>query len=196
MSAPRRYPDEPAGPFESPPRRFVDRAGREIAVRRFGRHRSAVDGEREALVGMYTAFDPADRAQGIPPSDESAIRDWLDQLLVDGAVNVLAWDGQEVAGHALLVPDESDAHELAVFVHQRYQGAGIGTRLVRALLGAGAADGIERVWLTVERWNDPAIALYRGVGFETTDAGSFDLEMALRLGTPADDGPPDDTSDR
>ena len=37
------------------------------------------------------------------------------------------------------------------------------------------------MWLTVERWNDPAIALYRKVGFETTNTESFEIEMSIRL---------------
>jgi len=96
---------------------------------------------------------------------------------------VFAWDGDTVAGHATLVPDD-DAHELAIFVDQAYQGAGVGTALIRALLGHGARVGIERVWLTVERWNRAAVALYEKVGFETASAESFELEMAARLADP------------
>ncbi|MDZ7702455.1 MAG: GNAT family N-acetyltransferase [Halobacteriales archaeon] len=180
MTGERRYPDEPAGPFEAPPRTIEDAEGRELRLRRFG-DATGVAAERDALVAMYDAFDPADRAQGIPPSAESAVREWVDDLLEGDAVNVLAWDGESVAGHAVLVPEPSGEYELAIFVHQEYQGAGVGTALIRALLGAGQAEGIERVWLTVERWNSAAVTLYRGVGFETTNAGSFELEMAARL---------------
>ncbi|MFB6296848.1 MAG: GNAT family N-acetyltransferase, partial [Halobacteriales archaeon] len=73
-------------------------------------------------------------------------------------------------------------YELAIFVHHQYQGAGVGSRLIRHLLGEGERRGVERVWLTVERWNAPAVNLYEDVGFETTKAESFELEMALRLG--------------
>ncbi|MFB6352997.1 MAG: N-acetyltransferase family protein [Halobacteriales archaeon] len=181
MSEDRRYPDEPAGPFAAPPLTFEDGEGREVAVHRFGERLGDADAERAALAEMYGTFDPADRAQGIPPVGEAAIEGWLDRLLVADAVNVLAWHDDDIAGHATLVPDPDGAYELAIFVHQDYQGAGIGTRLIRALLGAGAAAGVERVWLTVERWNRPAVKLYEGVGFETTSTASFDLEMTLRL---------------
>jgi len=66
-------------------------------------------------------------------------------------------------------------------VLQAYQGAGIGTALVETLLGHGQAEGIDHVWLTVERWNDPAISLYEKVGFEISSAESFEIEMAIRL---------------
>lgn len=171
----REYPDNVAGPHEPPPRSFVDREGRTIDVEDYR------EDDFEALVGMYAAFDPQDRAQGIPPTEESAIREWIEDLTAEECVNVLAWHGEEVVGHAMLVPDRDGPYELAIFVLREYQDAGIGTELMEALLGAGREAGVELVWLTVERWNSPAIALYRKVGFRSSDSGSFELEMAARL---------------
>ncbi|WP_458206799.1 N-acetyltransferase family protein [Haladaptatus sp. NG-SE-30] len=173
MSEHRRFPDEPAGPFPEPPLSFTDREDREIEIRPYE------DDDEEPLVSMYVDFDPADRAQGIPPATEPRVRDWVDTL-TEG-LNVVAWHGDHVAGHATLVPDGNDSSELAIFVHQDYQRAGIGSHLIRTLLGYGREEGIEKVWLTVERWNRAAVNLYRNVGFETADAESFELEMVLRL---------------
>jgi len=170
----RIYPDEPASGFPEPPVEFEDREGRAIEVRAYE------DGDEEALVEMYDEFDPADRAQGIPPSTEDRIRDWL-ELIVDEGHNVIAWHDDAVAGHATLVPDGAEAYELAIFVTQEYQRAGIGGRLIRALLGYGASQDVEHVWLTVERWNRAAVALYEDVGFERSGTESFELEMSLRL---------------
>ncbi|MEF8829522.1 MAG: GNAT family N-acetyltransferase [Haloarcula sp.] len=171
----RTYPDEPAGEFPQPPRTITDREARTIDVI------PADDADTESLVEMYLDFDPADRAQGIPPVKEEAIREWLDTILDDDCVNVVAKHDDTVAGHATLVPDNECEHELAIFVLQAYQGAGIGTALVETLLGYGQAEGIDNVWLTVERWNDPAISLYEKVGFESSSAESFEIEMAIRL---------------
>lgn len=170
----REYPESVAGPYEPPPRDFTDREGRDIDIRRY-------DGEFDALVEMYRGFNPEDRAQGIPPTGESAIRNWLDNLLVEGYTNVVAWHDDDPVGHATLVPDEHGASELAIFVIREYQEAGNGTQLIEALLGAGREDGVERIWLTVERWNKAAVALYRKVGFEPSDTGGFELEMAAKL---------------
>jgi len=183
MSRDKRFPDVTSGPFESPPRRFEDREGREIEIR-------AHDGSQEeydALASMYDEFDPADRAQGIPPGDERRIREWLDNVFCETCLNVVAWDGETAAGHATLVPDD-DAYELAIFVLQAYQEAGIGTHLMEALLGYGAESGIEKVWLTVERWNQPAVGLYKKIGFEISDSESFEMEMAIRLADGRDEG--------
>ena len=177
MNSDRRYPDVVSGPFETPPVEFVDRADRAIEITPY----DGSEAEFEALVEMYTEFDPSDRAQGIPPGKESRVRTWLEGILADDCLNVIAWDGETVAGHSTLVPDGDDDYELAIFVLQDYQQAGIGTHLIESLLGYGHEHGISKVWLTVERWNHPAVSLYEKVGFETTGAESFELEMAIRM---------------
>lgn len=200
----RVYPDDVAGPFPVPPTAFVDRQGRNITIRAYdagegytdderptGSEVRAVDGtedsrppEFRALVEMYDAFDSADRAQGLPPGRTSAIRRWLDTVLASECFNVIAWHEDDAVGHATLVPDaDGCAYELAIFVLQTHQSAGTGTCLLETLLGYGAVNGVERVWLTVERWNRAAVSLYEQTGFETTNAESFELEMALKLGS-------------
>lgn len=178
----RIYPDERSGPFDPPPQSFTDRADRTVRIERYdGR-----DEQFEEMVEMYLDFDAEDRAQGIPPAREDGIRDWLGHILAEDCVNVVARTDGRVVGHATLVPDARDEeqdtpYELAIFVLHDYQEAGIGTGLITGLLGAGEREGIERVWLTVERWNSAAQALYRKVGFEPSKTDSFELEMAIRL---------------
>ena len=191
MTGTRTYPDEPSGPFPAPPTTFEDKEGRTIEIEGLG----AFEGDAlDGVVEMYVEFDPQDRAQGIPPTGEERIRNWL-EAIAEASVNVVARHGDDVVGHAVLVPDADDPSsienrsdvewELAIFVLQEYQRAGIGTQLLEGLLGHAAELGIERVWLTVERWNNPAIALYERVGFEATGTESFEQEMAIRLGDAA-----------
>lgn len=167
------YPEHPVGGFPVPPRTITDGEGRTIRLRELTDH--------EALVSMYLQFDPADKAQGIPPSTESVIREWLADITTDDAVNVVARADDRTVGHAVLVGESEP--ELAIFVLQAYQGAGVGTELLRTTLGEAAATGIDRVWLTVERWNHAAIALYTKLGFEQLDSPQFDIEMRIRLET-------------
>jgi diamine N-acetyltransferase len=177
----RVYPDDPAGPFERPPIAFEDAEGRSIRIEAYEPSAEGDDAPAfEAAFSMYVGFDPADRAQGIPPTREAQIEEWLTTILADG-FDVLACHGEECVGHATLVPDGGDSYELAIFVSSVYQHAGIGSELIDGLLGYGQESGAETVWLTVERWNDTAIALYRKVGFETSNAESFEHEMSIRL---------------
>ena len=182
MVGERVYPEGVAGSFPEPPVSFADGDGRDVEVRAL-EEADDEDAVVDALVAMYDSFDPADRAQGVPPVGEDRVRDWLETLLEQDGFDVVADHGDEVAGHATLVPDDDgdETYELAIFVHQSYQGAGIGTRLIEALLGHAQANGAKLVWLSVERWNRPAVALYEKVGFETASAESFEMEMAIRL---------------
>lgn len=175
----RRYPDSVADEFTSPPTTFVDDAGRQIRIE----PDSGDNRTFEALVAMYDAFDPTDRAQGIPPATTERIREWLDGILEEECLNLIAWHDHEVAGHTTLVSDDGE-YELAIFVHQSYQEAGIGTQLIENILAYGTDNGVSRVWLSVERWNKPAIALYEQVGFTTSGPERFEMVMTLRLQEP------------
>lgn len=177
MSETPYYPEEISGPFPEPPHSFVDDEDRDIVVR-------IANDDREDLVAMYQEFDPADRAQGIPPVGEDSIRRWLDRVFEPQCLNVVAWHGEQAVGHAMLVPDEEGAYELAIFVLGSHQSAGIGTQLLQALLGHGKKRDIKCVWLTVERWNEPAIGLYEKVGFQIRSSESFELEMSIRIAGP------------
>ena len=176
MTSPHDYPETAAGPFPEPPVEFTDRKDRPVTIR-------ALEDDFEGVVEMYDDFNPSDRAQGIPPIGEGAIRDWLDRLFEDGCLNVVAVSDGDVVGHAALVEDSEVGYELAIFVHQDFQGSGIGTRLLRTLLGHGQAKGVEKVWLTVERWNRPAVELYEKVGFERAETEGCELQMTIRLDT-------------
>lgn len=175
MTSNRTYPDECAEAFPRPPRTITDGDGREIDLR------AADVDDQAALLAMYEAFDPGDRAQGIPPVKEYAIETWLESVLEEECLNAIAWHDGQAVGHAMLVPDRQGEFELAIFVLGAYQSAGIGTELIETLLGLGQREGYEKVWLTVERWNKAAIGLYQKVGFEICDTESFEVEMSIRL---------------
>jgi diamine N-acetyltransferase len=183
----RVYPDAASGPFPAPPSTAEDQSGREIEFRPVDEFEGEV---LDDTVEMYVEFDPTDRAQGIPPTGEERIRNWL-ETIAEHSVNVVARHGEDVVGHAVLVPDADDPSEietvseveweLAIFVLQDYQQSGIGTKLLKHLLGHAIELGITHVWLTVERWNTPAIALYERVGFEPTGTENFEQEMGILL---------------
>jgi ribosomal protein S18 acetylase RimI-like enzyme len=151
----------------------VDEDGRDIRLRPYE------SSDRDALVAMYGSFDPSQRAQGIPPVRTADIESWLDSVL-DGP-SVLAWHGDRVVGQVMFVPDGDGGHELAIFVHQAYQEAGIGSRLLEAGLEYAAAAGVTHVWLLVTWGNTRARSLYEKTGFTAEDHSGGDLRMSKRL---------------
>ncbi|WP_435101632.1 GNAT family N-acetyltransferase [Halarchaeum sp. P4] len=163
---------EAAEPSSALPRTFEDADGRRIVLRAYADEDDAVD-------AMYAAFDPADRAQGLPPATESRRRAWLEDLL-EGGLHVLAWHESRVVGHVALLPMDDARVELAVFVASGYQRATIGTHLLDAAFDYAREHGIERIWLTVERRNTPARRLYETTGFETVATGcEYEFEREL-----------------
>lgn len=156
-----------------PPRSFEDAEGRSIDVRERENLRD------EGVLEMYRTLDGRCRAMGIPPVTEADRRDWLESL--ESGLNLVAASGDRVVGHAALLPAADDTHELAIFVHQAFQNAGIGTELLRTLLSEARAVGISSVWLTVACGNGPAKKLFRSVGFDVSERNRRQLTMTMEL---------------
>ena len=66
-------------------------------------------------------------------------------------------------GGMWLILDE--AHVTNVAVHPDHQGCGLGQRIMEALMQAAREKSLKRMTLEVRRKNQPAIALYRKLGF-------------------------------
>ena len=158
--------------FPTPPRTVTDGADRTVRLR------VTDDADRAALTAMYDDFGAGDRAQGIPPADPDRRGRWLDRI--GAGLGVLAECADRAVGHGVLLSG-GPGHELALFVHPDYRGAGVGTALLDALLGLGRSSGVERVWLSVQRSNRPAVRLYRNAGFSPTEAaGELEVELKMR----------------
>jgi ribosomal protein S18 acetylase RimI-like enzyme len=76
-----------------------------------------------------------------------------------------------------------DAHLEDLFVDSAARGSGLGRALVEAALERARARGCARIELDANEANEPALRLYRSVGFGSWSdaAGGNDLFMRLRL---------------
>ena len=151
----------------------TDECGREIDVRPYR------ETDFGALVGMYDSFETTQRAQGVPPLGTEAIEEWLSDVL-DGP-DVLACCDDRIVGHVSLVPDGTGRHELMIFVHQDYQRAGIGSRLLAGGLGQARRAGVEHVWLSVEKWKRYQQRLYSRAGFSVVNPMGVAHRMSRTL---------------
>jgi ribosomal protein S18 acetylase RimI-like enzyme len=76
-----------------------------------------------------------------------------------------------------------DAHLEDLFVDESVRGSGLGRALVEAALERARRRGCARIELDANEANEPALRLYRSVGFGSWSdaAGGNDLFMRLRL---------------
>lgn len=154
----------------------TDKHGRTVFLRGYE------PGDRKKLEAMYDSFEPKRVAQGLPPADASRRARWLDSVLRFGHHLIVEVEG-EVLGHGMLLPMDRERAELANFVHQSMRDRGIGTLLNQALVELGRAQRVERVWLSVEPSNRPAVRSYEKVGFRRrfTSGWAPELEMEIQL---------------
>src|SRR5262245_65194905 len=71
--------------------------------------------------------------------------------------------------------------EIAIFLCQEFRNQGIGTRLTEATLTYARQKGLRHVWLSVEVNNQPAIRVYRKMGFKVCGLFGPEQEMDLDL---------------
>lgn len=159
----------------SPPTTVTDAHDRTIEIR------PSDTADYDSLVSMYDEFDQSQRAQGVPPLATEDIRDWLDDIL--GGVNVVACHEGRVIGHVGFVEDGTGRHELAIFVHQDYQQAGVGSRLLAAGLGHARECDVCYVWLSVEKSKRYQQRFYNRAGFSAVNPFGFDMRMSRSLST-------------
>ncbi|MEA1677056.1 GNAT family N-acetyltransferase [Nitrospirillum sp. BR 11163] len=112
------------------------------------------------LLAGYAAALP------LPPREGEPMRRLLDAIAVP-TLYVSAWDGERYAGSALGVADRGWLGVYKVLVAPERRGRGLSRRLMTRLLAAGADAGAARAYLQVGGANQPALATYARMGFQT-----------------------------
>jgi RimJ/RimL family protein N-acetyltransferase len=154
-----------------------DKEGRVFTVRALAAE------DRPALEAFYDGFEPKRAAQGLPPEGAHRVARWLDTVLRSGTHLAVELDGRLV-GHAMLMPTESeDVSEYAIFLHQDVRGRGMGTEVNRRSVEVARTLKVDRLWLSVEPHNRPAVRSYEKAGFrhrrETIYTPELEMEMKL-----------------
>ena len=124
----------------------------------------------------------------VEPEDRKILGDPETHVLALGGAILMVLDGAEPIGTGALIPIGDRDYELAkMAVTPRARGRGIGRRLCAALVERARALGARRVELVSHRSLEPAIALYRSLGFREIPLGPVlyrraNIRMELALG--------------
>jgi len=133
-----------------------------------------------SLIHMYDTYDPLGSVQGLPPLDKQKRHQWI-QDLINSGTNLVTLHGDRVIGHASLFSMPMNWAEYFIFIHQDFQRQGIGTAITFYVIEWARQENISAIWLSVERKNYIAIALYRKAGFKRIGSTGDSWEMILTL---------------
>lgn len=150
-----------------------DKDGGAFALRRFD------PADRARLELFYHEFMPKRGAQGLPPDGAHRIQRWLDLVLRTGTHLLADRDGRLI-GHCMLIPTrDPGVAEYAVYVHQDFRDRGVGTAMNRATVAVAAAEGLRRLWLSVEPGNRAAVRSYEKAGYRFLPGTVLSLEAEM-----------------
>lgn len=133
-----------------------------------------------SLIRMYDTYKPLGSVQGLPPIDKDKRHQWVQDIISNGT-NLLALFEDNVIGHASLFSIPVNWAEYFIFVHQDFQGQGIGTGMTLYVIDWAQQEDLSTIWLSVERKNHIAIALYRKVGFKRIGSSGDCWEMIFTI---------------
>ncbi|MBC8456934.1 MAG: GNAT family N-acetyltransferase [Deltaproteobacteria bacterium] len=133
-----------------------------------------------SLIHMYDTYKPLGSVQGLPPIDKDKRHQWVQDIISNGT-NLLALFEDNVIGHASLFSIPVNWAEYFIFVHQDYQGQGIGTGMTLYVIDWAQQEDLSTIWLSVERKNYVAIALYHKVGFKRIGSSGDCWEMIFTI---------------
>lgn len=108
----------------------------------------------------YLTYDPMDRPE---------FRKIYDELLKTETLFVVEENGEIIATYRLIPKENRQAHTVYLggfVIKSGLKGRGIGTRVLTHVKNNAASEGIKRIELTVDLKNEPAINLYKKIGFE------------------------------
>jgi RimJ/RimL family protein N-acetyltransferase len=132
------------------------------------------------LLAMYDDYKPLGSVQGLPPLDREKRHQWI-QGMINNGTNLLALFEDTVIGHASLFSMPVNWAEYFIFIHQGFQRQGIGTAISYYVIDWAHQEKLSTIWLSVERKNFIAIALYRKVGFKRIGSTDDGWEMVLTI---------------
>ena len=131
-------------------------------------------GDTEMLWKMLSTLSEKSVSNLVPPFTRERIEKWTSNIDYDKVLTIVAVirekNEQRIIGSASLSFDGREIFkhkaELSITVHDDHQNMGIGTAMLKHLLGIARMKKLRKVWLLVNTDNDIAVYIYKRAGFE------------------------------
>ncbi len=137
--------------------------GRTVAIRGY------VPDDKDQLVSFYAGLSPETLRWSLPPYDRQRIERWASNM--ENSMILLALLRDRIVGHLQVFRQAWSERlrgngELIIYLHQDFQGIGLGTAMMREAIDIACQMGLHRLVLSVIADNHNAIKLYEKVGFQ------------------------------
>ena len=131
-------------------------------------------GDTEMLWEMFSTLSEESASNLIPPFTRERVESWTNNINYDEVLTIVAVveekSKQRIIGSASLKFNQQEAlkhkTELGITVYDDYQNMGIGTALLKHLIGIARMKKLNKIYLQVSTTNDRAINLYKKAGFK------------------------------
>ena len=153
-------------------KRYTLNDGRTIAIR------TVENGDIRGLKALYQRLyrdDAEPWTQLLTPSE-------IDNRFEspNGFIGLVTKHNEEVVAYTEIEVDQSKSGYLRIHVHPEFQGVGLGTAMMIALLNEAKTRGIQRIRLKVSETNTRALRFFQKFGFQTTKREQGAIEMIKR----------------
>jgi L-amino acid N-acyltransferase YncA len=136
--------------------------GREVAIS------PLTTEDNEKIYDMFASMSEEALKWSMAPYTRERIERWMrniENLIILGAEHDRRLIGYAQV-HKSSHPRRTGMAELAIYLHQDYHGAGLGTAITRILLQEAREQGVHKVNLGTVDENEAAIRLFTKLGFE------------------------------
>jgi RimJ/RimL family protein N-acetyltransferase len=131
--------------------------------------RSPIADDKERLFVMFSTMSESALKWGMPPYTRERIERWF--AAPQDMIGIAALDGDRAVGWCSIYkqphPRRKGIGDLGIYLHQDFQGVGLGTAMTKQVLALAKEQGMHRIGLEVVADNKAAIVLYKKAGFRT-----------------------------
>jgi RimJ/RimL family protein N-acetyltransferase len=126
--------------------------------------------DQERLWEMVSTLSNKTLSQLTDRFTHELIQNWMKTLDYDKIIPIMAFDADSrVVGNAFIHLNQSEAKKhvgvFGIFIHDKYQGKGLGTLMTNLMIEVGRLKGLKKIILDVFTTNEKAYHIYCKCGF-------------------------------